>query len=95
MTVSTNLKISSVDNALAAAAKAEAARRHLSLSDYLKELVEKDLREKDITARRERLFAEIRANPPLGIHSEDTLAARDEARRDCQLSADHRAHGIP
>ena len=87
MTVSTNLQIRSVDEALAAAAKAEAARRRLSLSDYLKELIEKDLQANSITARRERLFAEIRANPPIvGLTAEDTAAAVAQAREEMGLS---------
>lgn len=80
--VGTNLQIRSVDENLAAAAKAEASRRHLSLSDYLKELIEKDVRANSAVARRERLWAEIRANPPLHVSRKDILAARDDARRD-------------
>ncbi|CAN5373214.1 hypothetical protein BH23ACT6_BH23ACT6_18740 [soil metagenome] len=41
--MSTTLQICSVDDEFAAAAKAEAARRRMSLSAYLKELIRQDL----------------------------------------------------
>lgn len=85
--MSTNLQIRSVDETLAAAAKAEAARRHLSLSDYLKQLIQDDLDAQSAAARRAQLYAEIATNPPLSaVTAEDTSAALQQARQEMGLS---------
>lgn len=85
--MSTNIQIRSVDDGLAAAAKAEAARRRLSLSDYLKELISRDLSVQDGVERRARLYAEIAANPPLPeVTADDTAAALAQARAEMGLS---------
>lgn len=85
--MSTNIQIRSVDDGLAAAAKAEAARRRLSLSDYLKELISRDLAVQNGVERRARLYAEIAANPPLPeVTADDTAAALAQARAEMGLS---------
>lgn len=79
--MSTTLQIRSIDPALADAARAEAARRHLTLSDYLKELISQDLAGRSAADRRRQLYAEITGAPrPVRLTSGDVLAALDEVR---------------
>lgn len=80
--MSTNLQIRSVDDELAAAVKAEAARRRMSLSDYLKELIAKDLAGHSAARRRERLYAQIAQTAPGHLSHEDTAEALAAVRRD-------------
>lgn len=73
MTVTT-IRVTSVDDDLAAAAKAEAARRRLSLSDYVKELISADLA---AVRRRQELYSEIARTAPTHLtrhHTERALA---------------------
>ena len=78
--MSTNLQFRSVDEEMAAAVKAEAARRRMSLSDYLKELIATDLAEHSAARRRAVLYAEIAATAPGTIRRADTAAALAEVR---------------
>lgn len=81
--MASTLQIRSIDPALAAAAKAEAARRKLTLSDYLKELIAQDLSARSATERRRQLYAEITGAPPtVRVSSEDVVAALDSVRRE-------------
>lgn len=81
--VATTLQIRSIDPALADAARAEAARRHLTLSDYLKDLIAKDLQGRSAADRRRALYAELKDAPrPARLTSADVLAALDEVRRE-------------
>lgn len=79
----TNLQIRSVDESLAAAVKAEAARRRLSLSDYLKTIIERDLESSSAARARRRMYDTVSASPLRGLATRaqiaDSLAA---ARRD-------------
>lgn len=68
----TTIRITSVDDELAAAAKAEAARRRLSLSDYLKELIAADLA---AVRRRQELYSEIARTAPTHVTRLDTEGA--------------------
>lgn len=83
--MSTNLQIRSVDDGLAAAAKAEAARRRMSLSDYLKELIASDLAQQSSARRRRMLYAEIARTAPQGVQREDTSAALAQARQEMEI----------
>lgn len=83
--VTTNLQIRSVDDAMAAAAKAEAARRRMSLSDYLKELISQDLGARSAERRRADLYADIARAAPRHVRQEDTAAALEQARRELSL----------
>ncbi len=83
--MSTNLQIRSVDDEFAAAAKAEAARRRMSLSDYLKELIHQDLTRSSAEKRRRELYDEVARTAPTGVSREETAAALAEARREMGL----------
>lgn len=83
--MSTNIQIRSVDDDLAAAAKAEAARRRMSLSDYLKELIAQDLAARSATSHRAALYAEVARAAPPDVRHEDTAAALQQARRELNL----------
>lgn len=78
--MATNLQIRSVDKEMAAAAKAEAARRRMSLSDYLKSLIARDLAERSATRRRAVLYAEIAETAPRDVRHEDTASALADVR---------------
>lgn len=79
--MATTLQIRSIDEGLAAAARAEAARRRMSVSDYLKELITRDLAARSAVERRRAMYDAIRAaNARPGIGRESILAARDAAR---------------
>ncbi|WP_109474322.1 hypothetical protein [Ornithinimicrobium cavernae] len=80
--MATNLQIRSVDEEMAAAAKAEAARRRMSLSDYLKELIARDLAEHVASRHRAALYAEIAETSPRNVRREDTAGALAEVRRE-------------
>lgn len=54
----------------------------MSLSDYLKELITKDLVEHSAVRRRERLYAEIAQTAPRHVRHEDTAEALAAVRRD-------------
>lgn len=83
--MTTNIQIRSVDDDLAAAAKAEAARRRLSLSDYLKDLIVKDLEAGAALDRRQALYAEIARTAPTHVTRDETARALEQARRDLEL----------
>ncbi len=83
--MSTNLQIRSVDDEFAAAAKAEAALRRMSLSDYLKELIRQDLTRSSAEKRRRELYDEVVRTAPTGVSREATAAALAEARREMGL----------
>lgn len=83
--MSTTLQIRSVDNEFAAAAKAEAARRQMSLSDYLKELIREDLARSSAEQRRSELYDEIARTAPTGVSRAATAAALAQAREDMGL----------
>lgn len=83
--MSTNLQIRSVDNEFATAAKAEAARRRMSLSDYLKELIRQDLARSSAEQRRCDLYDEIARTAPTGVDRAATAAALAQARREMGL----------
>lgn len=83
--MSTTLQIRSVDNELAAAAKAEAARRRMSLSDYLKELIRQDLARSSAEQRRRELYDEITRTAPTGVGRAATATALAQARREMGL----------
>lgn len=83
--VATNIQIRSVDETLAAAAKAEAARRRMSLSDYMKELLIRDLDAVSAARRRADLYAEITRTAPRDVSREETRAALEQARQEMSL----------
>lgn len=83
--MSTTLQIRSVDNEFAAAAKAEAARRRMSLSDYLKELIREDLARNSAEQRRAELYDEIARTAPTGVDRAATTAALAQTREDMGL----------
>ncbi|MCK0112628.1 hypothetical protein MWU75_10795 [Ornithinimicrobium sp. F0845] len=80
--MATNLQIRSVDAEMAAAAKAEAARRRMSLSDYLKELIASDLAAHADARRRAALYDEIARTAPRTGTREDTAAALATVREE-------------
>ncbi len=77
-----DLQIRSVDEALAQAAKAKAAADHLTLSDYVKHLIQRDLDAASRLATMRSLLAEIGEDAPTHVSRLDTAAALTEARRD-------------
>lgn len=83
--MSTNIQIRSVDDELAAAAKAEATRRRMSLSDYLKELIEQDLGARSAARHRADLYAQVSLSVPATVRRADTAAAVKRARRELGL----------
>lgn len=83
--MSTTLQIRSVETEFAAAAKAEAARRKMSLSDYLKELIRQDLERNSAERRRRELYAEIAHDAPPLVSRTDTAAALAQVRREMGL----------
>lgn len=83
LSMATTLQIRSIDESLAAAAKAEAARRRMSVSDYLKDLITRDLDARSSAERRRAVYDALRAHPDRPrIDRETLLAARDAARDD-------------
>ena len=80
--MSSTLQIRSIDAELADAARAEAARRRLTVSDYLKDLITRDLAARSATERRREVYAQISSAPSAAPVSSDTLlGALDEVRR--------------
>lgn len=77
--MATTIQIRSVDKALARAAKEEAARRGMTLSDYLKGLIAADLDEEARLAGQRRVLDEIASQEPV---ADLTPAATLEALRD-------------
>lgn len=80
--MATNIQIRSVDDGLAAAAKTEAARRRMSLSDYLKELLTQDLAAVSSARRRAEVYAEITRTAPRDVTRDATRAALAQARQE-------------
>lgn len=83
--MSTNLQIRSVDDEFAAAAKAEAALRRMSLSDYLKDLIRQDLTRSSAEKSRRQLYDEVARTAPTGVSRAATAAALADVRREMGL----------
>lgn len=81
-TVTTNIQVRSVDDALARAARERAAASHRSLSGYIKDLIERDLAESRARDALQAVLDEIEADEPWGVEEADVLAAVRDGRRD-------------
>lgn len=81
--MATTIQIRSVDKALARAAKEEAARRGMTLSDYLKGLIAADLDEEARLAGQRRVLDEIASQEPVAdLRPAATLEALRDVRRE-------------
>lgn len=81
--MATTIQIRSVDEALARAAKEEAARRGMTLSDYLKDLIAADLDEEARLAGQRRVLDEIASQEPVAdLTPAATLKALRDVRRE-------------
>ncbi|MDQ3359514.1 MAG: hypothetical protein M3520_11965 [Actinomycetota bacterium] len=77
-----DIQIRSVDEQLARDAKARAAETHRTLSDYVKALIEQDLRAARSRERMQRLLQEIDAGPHARVDRRQTAAALSDIRRE-------------
>lgn len=77
-----DIQIRSVDERLAREAKARAAATHRTLSDYVKSLIEQDLRAASSVAQMELLLREIDSDPAAPADRNRTAAALADVRRE-------------
>ena len=77
-----DLQIRSVDEALAREAKARAARSHLTLSDYVKNLIQQDLQSAAAIQEMRALLAEIQEDEQTLVPKSATASALADVRRE-------------
>lgn len=77
-----DIQIRSVDEHLAREAKARAAQTHRTLSDYIKNLIQRDLEAAAQTQQMRALLAEIQADQQSLVPRSSTASALAEVRRE-------------
>lgn len=77
-----DLQIRSVDEALARDAKARAAQTHRTLSDYVKNLIQRDLQTATQIQEMRALIAEIQEDKQTLVSRASTASALAEVRRE-------------
>ena len=77
-----DLQIRSVDEALARDAKARAAQTHVTLSDYVKNLIRKDLESAARIQEMRALIDEIQEDEQILVSRSSTASALAEVRRE-------------
>lgn len=81
--MSTNIQIRSVDEDLAAAAKERARATNRTLSDYVKDLIARDVDAHDDATHWQQLLSEIAADPDRpAVDRRETTAALRQVRRE-------------